>query len=372
MPQIFWVCHGTRARAGTILRPDPLAFPVRMTAILLVIGAVAGCSNPVKLQPLPVVYGPQRVQLCPIVPESRRTSELQVFYATNRSASGPADDRLWRRSFRLGGAGSPWIGLLNYVCQCVTHMPEAVQDGPLGRHLEEMIGVHLLTQWRAHLDRPVVQNEYRLAPRHVLAAERHIREHARHAPTLGELAAVAGVSVRSLSQAFREYRGCTPMEALREQRLQGVRAELLLAQPGATVRSVAADWGFAHFGHFARLFRQRFGELPEPRSTTLRRYGTDGTTIERFAPDSIVITDNGGADSLTLSDPDFNVLSFRSNLVLRWEWRPGSTLFLVWQQNRGSEVTSNHRVTLDDMWDSFGTEGDNFFALKITYWLGIG
>ena len=124
---------------------------------------------------------------------------------------------------------------------------------------------------------------------------------------------------------------------------------------------------FASSGAYTRL-----GELPEPQSTTLRRYGTDGTTIERFAPDSIVITDNGGADSLTLSDPDFNVLSFRSNLVLRWEWRPGSTLFLVWQQNRGSEVTSSHRVTLDDMWDSFGTEGDNFFALKITYWLGIG
>ena len=124
---------------------------------------------------------------------------------------------------------------------------------------------------------------------------------------------------------------------------------------------------FASSGAYTRL-----GELPEPQSTTLRRYGTDGTTIERFAPDSIVITDNGGADSLTLSDPDFNVLSFRSNLVLRWEWRPGSTLFLVWQQNRGSSVTSSHRVTVGDMWDSFGTEGDNFFALKITYWLGIG
>ena len=124
---------------------------------------------------------------------------------------------------------------------------------------------------------------------------------------------------------------------------------------------------FASSGAYTRL-----GELPEPQSTTLRRYGTDGTTIERFAPDSIVITDNGGADSLTLSDPDFNVLSFRSNLVLRWEWRPGSTLFLVWQQSRGSEVTSSHRVTIGDMWDSFGTEGDNFFALKITYWLGIG
>ena len=174
----------------------------------------------------------------------------------------PADERLWLRTFRMGGAGSPWIGLLGYVCQCITHLPEAVQGGPLGKHLEEIIGVHLLTQWRMQLDRPTAPREYRLAPRHVLAAERYIRENARHAPPLSELAAVSGVSVRSLSQAFREYRGCTPMQALREQRLQGVRAELLMAHPGTTVRSVAADWGFANLGYFAKLFQQRFNEQP--------------------------------------------------------------------------------------------------------------
>ncbi|GAA6140285.1 helix-turn-helix transcriptional regulator [Hydrogenophaga sp. 5NK40-0174] len=174
----------------------------------------------------------------------------------------PADERLWLRTFRMGGAGSPWISLLAYVCQCITHMPEAVSDGPLGRHLEEVIGVHLLTQWRAQLAQPSDQLEYRLAPRHVLAAERHIRENARLAPTLSELATVAGVSVRCLSQGFREYRRCTPMDALREQRLQGVRAELLMAGPGATVQSIAADWGFANMGYFAKIYRQRFNELP--------------------------------------------------------------------------------------------------------------
>lgn len=182
---------------------------------------------------------------------------------------GPADERLWLHSFRMGGAGSPWTGLLGYVCQCITHLPGAVQGGPLGRHLEEMIGVHLLTQWRAQLAQPSATREYRLAPRHVLAAERYIREHARYAPTLGELAAASGVSVRSLSQAFREYRGCTPMDVLREQRLQGVRAELLIARPGTTVQSVAADWGYTNLGHFAKLFRQRFNELP---AVSLRRH----------------------------------------------------------------------------------------------------
>ena len=37
---------------------------------------------------------------------------------------------------------------------------------------------------------------------------------------------------------------------------------------------------------------------------------------------------------------DFNTKSFRSNVVLRWEWKPGSTLFVVWQQNRAATICS--------------------------------
>ena len=174
---------------------------------------------------------------------------------------------MWAQKFRFGGASSAWLALLQYVCHCVTEMPEAVRSGPLGRHLEEMLGIHLLTQWRAQRDQPVPPTLHTMAPRHVIAAERHIREHARQAPTLSELAGAAGASVRTLNAAFREYRDCTPMQALREQRLQGVRAELLLGDAGTTVQSVARDWGFANLGLFSRLYRQRFGELP---SVTLR------------------------------------------------------------------------------------------------------
>ena len=85
---------------------------------------------------------------------------------------------------------------------------------------------------------------------------------------------------------------------------------------------------FASTGSFYRL-----GELPAARSYTLREYGTDGTTLARFGNDSLVVTD--GASRLRLPVRDFNVLSFRSNMVLRWEWRPGSTAYVVWQQNRG-------------------------------------
>ena len=70
-----------------------------------------------------------------------------------------------------------------------------------------------------------------------------------------------------------------------------------------------------------------------------------------------------------LPSRDFNVQSFRSNLVLRWEWRPGSTLFLVWQQDRAREEAIGSRVSLGDMFGSLGRSGDNFFAIKASFWM---
>ncbi|MEE8573184.1 MAG: DUF5916 domain-containing protein, partial [Gemmatimonadota bacterium] len=82
-----------------------------------------------------------------------------------------------------------------------------------------------------------------------------------------------------------------------------------------------------------------YGELEATGSRYLRTYGTDGTTIEETpgpAPHKITVTD--GDDTFSFEREDFRALSFRSNVVFRWEWRPNSTLFFVWQMNRGSEV----------------------------------
>ena len=71
----------------------------------------------------------------------------------------------------------------------------------------------------------------------------------------------------------------------------------------------------------------------------------------------------------TLPNRDFNVQSFRSNLVLRWEWRAGSALYLVWQQDRAREEAIGTRVSLGDMFGSLGRQGDNFFAIKASFWM---
>ncbi|HEX9579566.1 MAG TPA: DUF5916 domain-containing protein [Gemmatimonadales bacterium] len=109
------------------------------------------------------------------------------------------------------------------------------------------------------------------------------------------------------------------------------------------------------------------GELAAARSRDLRTYGTDGTIIAQQTDGSLAVTD--GADGFTLPALDFNVRSFRSNLVLRWEWRPGSTLYLVWQQDRSSATAVGDLVRPLSLFDAVGKAGDNFLALKVSYWV---
>ena len=114
-----------------------------------------------------------------------------------------------------------------------------------------------------------------------------------------------------------------------------------------------------------------FGELPAARSRSLRTYGAPGTgtTISENPAGVSTVTD--GATTFTIPQLDFNRLSFRSNLVLRWEWLPGSTAFLIWQQSRQEEEKVGQLINPRDVWNSTQVAGDNFFVVKVSYWLGV-
>ena len=122
---------------------------------------------------------------------------------------------------------------------------------------------------------------------------------------------------------------------------------------------------FAASGRFDQV-----GELAAARSRVLRLYGTEGTTLTTLADGSQLVTD--GETRFSLRGRDFNVHSFRSNLVLRWEWRAGSTLYLVWQQDRSLEEMASTPVSFADMFSSLGRRGDHFFAIKASFWFSPG
>jgi AraC-like DNA-binding protein len=83
-----------------------------------------------------------------------------------------------------------------------------------------------------------------------------------------DLAAIAGMSVRSLQEGFRRYVGLPPMAYLQQVRLDRAHEDLLAEQPHrVTVAAVAHRWGFTHLGRFACAYRSRYGVSP---SDTLR------------------------------------------------------------------------------------------------------
>jgi hypothetical protein len=77
-----------------------------------------------------------------------------------------------------------------------------------------------------------------------------------------------------------------------------------------------------------------------------------------------------GDTAVTSAPGGFNVKQFRSNVVVRWEYRPGSTLFLVWTQGReGSAAARGSRSLAGDFGDLFGLHPDNTFLVKASYWV---
>jgi hypothetical protein len=76
-----------------------------------------------------------------------------------------------------------------------------------------------------------------------------------------------------------------------------------------------------------------------------------------------------GTPEVELDNPNFTFLSFRSNLVLRWEYNLGSTIFLVWQHGR-SEDNSEGRFNFgSSIGDLFSADAENVLLLKVNYWI---
>jgi hypothetical protein len=123
-------------------------------------------------------------------------------------------------------------------------------------------------------------------------------------------------------------------------------------------------------------------ELRAPKTYDFLEYGVDAGTISQNASGDFDIDPDGGGPAAPFQvldrNLDFSQRSLIGNAVLRWEWRPGSTIYLVWQQRRVDRV-SGHSAGADpwvgnldlsrDAGDMFGASADNIFMVKMNYWL---
>ncbi len=81
--------------------------------------------------------------------------------------------------------------------------------------------------------------------------------------------------------------------------------------------------------------------------------------------------DRDGRPDFSFPERDFTIRSLKLNGVLRWEYRPGSTLFLVWQQGRDDRQTIGTAALGRDLRALWDAPAENLFIIKLTYWLGL-
>ena len=116
-----------------------------------------------------------------------------------------------------------------------------------------------------------------------------------------------------------------------------------------------------------------FREFAAPRSYDKLEYGRNLGTIARSATTSRYTVDPdaaGPASAFSFVDPNFTSRSLRGTAVLRWEYRPGSTMFFVWTQQRSGGDTAGDIDFRRDSRALVADRPDNVFLVKATYWLG--
>jgi hypothetical protein len=108
-------------------------------------------------------------------------------------------------------------------------------------------------------------------------------------------------------------------------------------------------------------------EFAEPGGFEFLVYGRDvGEVVEG------IIYPGGrhpGATSFPVPRRDFNRRSLRGNAVLRWEWRPGSTLYVAWQHARRDFQPIGDFDLGRDAGALLAARPDNVFLVKVSYWL---
>lgn len=161
---------------------------------------------------------------------------------------------------------APWQCMLSYLIDYTLQHHDLAMHKIVVSQIEQLAASILVTSHRHNHCEDAPARRSTILPRHVRRAQDFLEAHAHEPVTAEQLAQAAGVSVRSLYAGFKDFLGVSPMQYLRDLRMERARAELMSGDSNH-VAGVALRWGFAHMGRFSNEYKQRYGESP---SKTLR------------------------------------------------------------------------------------------------------
>jgi AraC-like DNA-binding protein len=253
-----------------------------------------GCLEAFYLVQMPLAghavieCGKQRVDSCPTLASVLNPTEPTVMHwsADNdqlmvRIDRSLIDRAIWAHlgqepeealRFQLGFRWqdcAAWRYLVQYLAECIAHDFDPAKNKLVASNMEQLVVSTLLSSHVHNFSDAKPTHRATVLPRHVRKVEEYLRTHAHEPVCADQLAELAGVSLRSLYAGFKEYCGVTPMQYLKNLRLEGARNMLLNEPDSVTVATVAMQWGFSHLGRFSVEFKQRFGESP---SEMLRKH----------------------------------------------------------------------------------------------------
>ena len=139
--------------------------------------------------------------------------------------------------------------------------------------LEQAIMVSFLLSTRHDYSDSLDRQSIHSAPWQVHLAEEYISAHWDQPITIEALSIITGSSGRSIFHSFKHSRGYSPMDFLKDVRLDHSKRMLSVPDAATSVTDVAFTCGFGNLGHFSGYYRQKFGELP---SNTLARARSAG------------------------------------------------------------------------------------------------
>ena len=119
-------------------------------------------------------------------------------------------------------------------------------------------------------------------------------------------------------------------------------------------------------GHFSKLkkVQESLARNASARYSYLTEVDRQGSAI--------YLDENGdGSYDFLVGNPDFNYQELRSNFVIRWEYRPGSTIYLVWTHNRFHDSDIYDSSAWNSLKGISGISSDNALMVKLSYWFSL-
>lgn len=156
------------------------------------------------------------------------------------------------------------LPMLQWVARCSgLGAGETVQQAALLAQTEMLVASTLLLHQPHSMAAQLWPAPPPSAPKAIRQAQRYMLANLGEKIPVAMVASHCGLSVRRLQALFQDECGRTPLQWLREQRLQAVRRALMQPDSPEKISEIAVRCGFGHLGEFSRAYREAFGETPQ-------------------------------------------------------------------------------------------------------------